>query len=170
MYLNESVGAISTEQIREIVEEHIQKTSRKPVVFVDYLQILKKPDVRMSDKQSADENIIALKQISRDYELPVICISSLSRPSYKARLEMDSMKESGGIEYGSDVVMGLQYKAIEETEKESDLKNIKMEDLRKEYPRNVRIKVMKNREGITGATVDFSYYPRFNYFSEIESK
>ena len=52
--------------------------------------------------------MMELKRLSRDYKLPLIGISSFNRDSYTEAVSMKSFKESGAIEYSSDVLMGLQ--------------------------------------------------------------
>ena len=38
-------------------------------------------------------------------------------------------------------------------------------DLAKQkYPREVELKILKNRQGATGKLIDFNYYPLFNCF------
>src|SRR5699024_5813442 len=84
----------------------------KPVVVIDYLQILQPKDPRASDKQNTDWAVLDLKKISRAYNIPIIGISSFNRDNYKEAVNMASFKESGAIEYSSDVLIGLQLKGI----------------------------------------------------------
>ena len=57
--------------------------------------------------------------MSVKHDTPVIAISSLNRENYKSGISMTAFKESGGIEYSSDVLIGLQFS----TQREVDLKN-----------------------------------------------
>ena len=50
----------------------------------------------------------SLKQLANRLQTPVIAISSLSRACYNETIKMSSFKESGGIEYGADVLLGIQ--------------------------------------------------------------
>ena len=66
VFIHEGVGNISVDEIREKVRTHISLTGNKfPVVFIDYLQILKAADgdERATDKQVVDHNVTALKQL-----------------------------------------------------------------------------------------------------------
>ena len=163
LIIHEGVGDIGAEQIRQTVRKGArlaQKEGRQPpVVLVDYIQILAPHDVRATDKQNMDKAVLELKRISRDYKTPVIAISSLNRANYKTPISMEAFKESGGIEYGSDVVIGLQLKGV--GKKDFDVNEAKQKD-----PREIELVILKNRNGKTGDTIAYEYYPLFNYFTE----
>lgn len=89
-------------------------TGKTPLVIVDYLQIVAPYNERATDKQNMDKAVLELKRISRDFKLPVIAVSSLNRMSYGQRISMEAFKESGAIEYSSDVLIGLQLRGAGE--------------------------------------------------------
>ena len=159
LFIIEGVGDLGTDQVREAVQRHTDATGRAPVVIVDYVQILAPHDVRASDKQATDRNTRELKRISRDFKTPVLAVSSFNRTNYNVPVSMEAFKESGGLEYGSDVLIGLQLAGV--GQKDFDVNKAKSED-----PRNIELVILKNRNGRTGDTVDFQYYPLFNYFRE----
>ncbi|MBR0518573.1 toprim domain-containing protein [bacterium] len=184
IYISEGIGEININNIREQIEEHIKITGNTPFVLIDYLQIIAPLDVRMTDKQIIDRNITELKRISRDFNCVVFGISSFNRESYKEEVNLTSFKESGSIEYGSDVLIGIQYKALEREEKEnpktgdieceSDAQYKKrktkfykdLEDMRHEgkfIP--LQVKILKNRNGKTG-NADIYFKPPYNYFTD----
>lgn len=160
VYISEGVGNIGTEQVRQKVAEHIFYTDRTPVVIIDYLQILAPYNERATDKQNTDKAVMELKRISRDYKTPVIGISSFNRASYKESVTMEAFKESGAIEYSSDVLIGLQLKGAGE-------KNFDPNESKREHPRKIELVILKNRNGCTGVTVNFNFYPPFNFFKEV---
>lgn len=98
----------SVAEVAEVVSAMTTHDGEPPVVFIDYLQLLAAPDERDTDKQATDKNMMALRQMARDLKTPVFVISSLNRSSYSGSISIDSFKESGGIEYGADVLLGLQ--------------------------------------------------------------
>lgn len=156
-------------EIRERVERYITLTGQKPVVFVDYLQILKSSG-RLSDKQEIDKNVTELKRISRDFDIPVIVISSLNRQNYSAPISFESFKESGSIEYTADVIMGLQLagiKELEQTEKNKIANREKVNKMKNENPRHVDLVILKNRNGQAYSSQEFWFYPVNNLFKEI---
>ena len=159
IYIHEGVGNIGVNAIRETIQKHRQYTGQTPVVLVDYVQILAPYDVRATDKQNTDKAVLELKRISRDYKTPVIAISSFNRASYSEKVTLEAFKESGAIEYGSDVLIGLQLKG-------AGSKNFDSTEEKKKDPREVELVILKNRNGRTGDTISYRYYPMFNYFEE----
>lgn len=160
IFISEGVGDIGVDQIRETVEKHIRYTGRTPVVVIDYLQILSPYNDRATDKQNTDKAVLELKRISRDFKTPVLSVSSLNRENYKKKISMEAFKESGAIEYSSDVLIGLQLTGTGEGSFNAD------EAFSKD-PREIELVILKNRNGRTKVTVDFKYYPLFNYFEEV---
>lgn len=164
IYIFEGIGNIGVKEIRERVEERIRESGEKPVVIIDYLQILAPTDVRATDKQNTDKAILELKRISRDNKIPVIAISSLNRESYKKGSEhrgavtLDSFKESGAVEYSCDVLLGWQF--------QNAGKDIDLEEEYTKTPRKMQIVILKNRSGERGRKLDFDYMPMFNYAEE----
>ena len=178
IYIKEGVGNIGVRQIREAVEEHIRVTKNIPVLLVDYLQILAPLEERMTDKQATDRNILELKRLSRDYSIPVIGISSFNRDNYTDPVNMAAFKESGAIEYSSDVLIGLQYFGMDWQPGESEkARNSRIRELMKSLllngkrgkPQEIQIKVLKNRNGSKGETC-IDYIPMFNFFAEKNSE
>lgn len=159
IYISEGVGDIGAEQIRETVKKHILFTGKTPVVIIDYLQILAPYSERATDKQNTDKAVMELKRISRDYKTPVIGISSFNRANYKEAVTMEAFKESGAIEYSSDILVGLQLKGA--GKKDFDANEAKRKD-----PREIELVILKNRNGRTGDSLSFNFYPLFNYFEE----
>lgn len=118
-----------------------------PVVMVDYLQLLRPENERDTDKQTADKNMMGLRQLARDLKTPVVVVSSLNRASYNGSISLDSWKESGGIEYGADVLLGLQpynmKERIEAGEKADDI----IDETKREAVSEMEVKLLKQREG-----------------------
>lgn len=159
IYITEGVGDLGAQQIRETVEKHTRYTGNTPLVIVDYLQILAPYNERATDKQNTDKAVMELKRISRDFKTPVIGISSFNRDNYNNAVSMQAFKESGAIEYSSDVLIGLQLKGAGTNEFDPT-------EAKKKNPREVELVILKNRNGQTGAKVPFEFYPMFNYFVE----
>lgn len=159
IYISEGVGDIGVDQVRQTVEKHISITGKKPVVVIDYLQLLAPHDPRATDKQNTDKAVMELKRITRDFKIPVIAISSFNRQNYSTEVSMESFKESGAIEYSSDVLMGIQAKG-------AGTKNFDVNTAKAKDPREIEVRILKNRNGATGGIIELEYYPRFNYFHE----
>lgn len=161
LFIYEGVGDIGVKEVVEKVERHKRITGNTPVVIIDYLQILAPADIRATDKQNTDKNVLELKRLSRDSNIPVIGISSFNRQSYREAVSEGAFKESGAIEYGSDVLIGLQFEGAEKG-------NIDLTERKREYPRKIELVVLKNRNGKAGEKVPFKFYPMFNLFEEDE--
>ena len=159
----EGVGNIGTAEISETVRKHIKCRGKKPVVLIDYLQLLSPcPGYeRSTDKQIIDKNILELKRISRDYKTPVLVVSSFNRDNYNTQANMKAFKESGAVEYSSDVLIGLQIKGVGD-------KNFNEAAEKSKSPRSVELVILKNREGIVGKGVLFDYFAKYNCFAERE--
>ena len=163
LYIFEGTGNIGAAQIRQSVEDHIAYTGRRPVVVVDYLQIMAPADVRASDKQNTDKAVVELKRIARDKKTPVIAVSSFNRGGYTTPVKMADYKETGGIEYGADCLMGLQFANVGES-------GFDVDAARLADPRRVQLVILKNRHGESGSKVNFEYRARFNSFIEPSPK
>jgi len=159
LWIYEVTDNLTVDNIKSLIEEHKKHTSVCPVVIIDYLQIITSIDHKLTEKQSVDQIVKRLKQISRDFKTPVLAISSLNRESYKSPISMQAFKESGGIEYSADVLFGLQLKGVE-------AKDFDVEIAKSKTPREIELKILKNRRGRTGVSLFFEYYPKFNYFEQ----
>lgn len=179
LYIYEGMGNIGIKQIRDKVEAFKAIKGKAPTVIIDYLQILAPaPDNRfMTDKQNIDFNVMELKRISRDFNTAVIGISSFNRENYTAPVNMASFKESGAIEYSSDVLIGLQYKAMNDLskqEKEVKTKALEIyseiaEKAKNKQPIEIQLKILKNRNGNKG-DIELEFFPMFNKFTEPVNK
>jgi replicative DNA helicase len=164
----------SVSDIAQVAHSIARHDGRPPVVFVDYLQLLAPQSDRDTDKQATDRNVIALRQLSRDLQTPIVCISSLNRSSYTDVISEESFKESGAIEYGSDLLLGLQVHGIER-----QLKNLKgeerdqkarsiVEKVKRKPIRGVELKVMKNRAGMIPDPFPIVFDARYSLMVEGE--
>lgn len=173
----EGIGNVGVEHVKSELESYMAgNNGRAPVVVIDYLQILEPYSEKKTDKQNTDKNVTELKRLSRDYQIPVIGISSFNRENYNSPVSMASFKESGAIEYSSDVLIGLQCEGTDyrDGESENDRKaRIRMiiERVKAEAsagnPVPIELKVLKNRNGRIGR-VKLEFTPMFNYFMEAE--
>lgn len=139
----------------------------KPVVIVDYLQMIKAVKDANTDKEAVTTSINLLKRVAVLNKIPVILISSLNRASYNSgtnttnyTVNMAAFKESGEIEYSSDVLL-----ALEPTQK--IMSNDQLNHFKASPERYVEVTILKNRSGQTGTTSGFKYLPTYNYFENL---
>lgn len=175
IWFHEGIGNIGVEQIREQVDAHIRSTGRKPVVVIDYLQILAPSDPRASDKQNTDKAVLELKRLSRDKGIPVFGISSLNRDNYLNPINNAAFKESGAIEYSSDILIGLQFSGMDYQDGEADKAREKRirELIKRQQDRGnqgdaeeIELKILKFRNGRKGTSLQLHYFPWFNFYRE----
>jgi replicative DNA helicase len=125
------------------------------LVAIDYLQILPldRPDAGRitSPKDRVDLHVSALRRLARQLDSPVIAISAENRAGYRSK-QLDVFKESGGIEYSSDIA------AILTRDRAAT------RDAGGKY-RMVDLNIVKNRNGELGV-VKFKFYPERAEFIE----
>lgn len=149
---------ITVDRIRQTVQTHLEITGYAPVVIVDYLQILAQSDPRADVRSATDYNVTELVNIAKKYRIPVVAISSINRASYKGKMSLGSAKESSGIEYGSDILLALQF------QNQNDKTDL--EEEKKKYPREMEIRILKNRNGSSTGVTGLKYRPKYNHFTE----
>lgn len=176
IFIVEGLGDVTIDRIKNTIAQHVIYRKKTPVVIIDYLQIIAPlpEDKHGTDKQNTDKAVLELKRISRDYDTPVIAISSFNRENYKETVNMTSFKESGAIEYSSDVLIGLQLKGLDQliesigtSNKAAKTLHEEIKKLKDKKPREIELKILKNRNGEPSGTVYFDYYPMYNYYEEV---
>ena len=161
--------------IGDYIRQYVNKNNTKPVVFVDYLQILQPSESakRQSMKENVDNSVVELRRISRELDLTVIVISSVNRTNYLTPIDFESLKESGGIEYTADVIWGLQLKCLSDPVFNDDKKikerRDRIKQAKTENPRRLELSCLKNRYGIANYSCYFEYYPANDLFKECSS-
>lgn len=176
LFIREGLGNVTATTVLEAVEEHKAATGSAPIVIIDYMQIMAPMNDRLTDRQAIDAGIFKLKQVSRDFNIPVFVISSFNRDSYKAnsanqgRVSMTDYKESGSLEYSADVLIGLQFTAAGDSNSPGNNWSPEREKQEKaKDPREITAVILKNRNGKAYAEALFYYYPMFNTFTDAET-
>jgi replicative DNA helicase len=157
--------------IRDYTRDYINNNQVRPVVFVDYLQILQPTEEnRAGIKETVDKAVTELKRMSRELNIPVIVISSVNRANYLTPVDFESLKESGGIEYTADVIYGLQLQCLNDDlfqqEKKLTEKRKKIKEAKATNPRKIELVCLKNRYGIANFSCYFKYTPAYDLFEE----
>lgn len=179
LFIYEGVGDIDAKTIRRVILEHKERQGAFPLVVIDYIQLLAVADNSSAGtKDKIDQAVLELKRISRDYDIPIIGISSINRNNYKQPIDMSAFKESGAVEYTADVLIGLQYHGMdyqgEEGEDEKNtgrgkrIKAIKKKNKKLSkagQPIQIDFKVLKNRNGAKADSV-LNFTAMFNHFEE----
>ena len=154
LYILEAAKQPSVSDVEQAAKYLAATGKSAPVIIIDYLQLLAPQSDRDTDKQAIDKNVMSLRQLARELKTPVVVISSLNRGSYNGGVELDSFKESGAIEYSSDVLIGLQPAGMQAkkdaTADEKKAKKAAEQTIRHHKAhslREVELPILKNRNG-----------------------
>ena len=164
-----SLGFSTFDNIKNKIQEYISRTQVRPVVIVDYLQIIQPSDAtKNTTKDVIDAHVRAFKKLQLNNDLVIILISSLNRANYMTPIDYESFKETGALEYTCDCVWGLQLQVMNEAvmsdKKESvSEKRKKVKEAKEAMPRKLELVCLKNRFGCTYSCY-FDYYPKYNFF------
>ena len=158
--------------IGDYIRQYVRRTGTRPVVFIDYLQILQAADdaKRQTTKETVDTSVTELKRISRELDLTVFIISSVNRANYLTPIDFESLKESGNIEFTADVIWGLQLQCLNDPlfDKKENIKEKRerVKEAKAATPRQIELCCLKNRYGIANYSCYFDYYPANDLFKE----
>jgi replicative DNA helicase len=161
---------ININTIGEKIKNHIAITNNKPLVVIDYLQIIQNQEKGLTDKQVIDRIVASLKRIARDNDITILLISAFNRASYNQESNLASFRDSSTIEYTSDVLISLQHEILDGVLDDKKKKNTNQEQQKDE--RDLTLKVLKNRNGRITDIKDIKFYAKYNYmrFNDTESK
>lgn len=125
-------------QARRIIR---QNEGLQPIIFIDYLQIIKSDNDQDFSAVATSKISRSLKQMAKELNCPVVCLSQLncnveSRGS--KRPLMSDLRDSGSIEQDADIIIFLYRDSYYEEKSKSDLESLELI-------------VAKNRNDPTGA-------------------
>lgn len=155
----------SIDELERIVDRHKRLTGNTPFVVLDYLQYLRPSESQrhLSSTDRARENVARLKAIVAQHRLPMLVLSSLNRIGYNVAVAVESLKDSGDIEFTADVVLGLQ--PIQLGAAEDGNGRAINAATRTQEVRTMRLTCLKHREGKAGEAV-LEYDAAHNAFRE----
>lgn len=152
---------ININTINEKIKNHIAITNNKPLVVIDYLQIIQNKEKGLTDKQVIDKIVTNLKRIARDNDITILLISAFNRASYNQESNLSSFRDSSTIEYTSDVLISLQHEKLDGVLEDTKKVNTNQEQQKDE--RALTLKVLKNRNGRITDVKDITFYAKYNY-------
>lgn len=160
-------GGLTVNQMRAQARNIIQQyPTRKPIIFIDYLQIIASEQYNTNQVFSIGQISWALKQMAKELNCPVVCLSQLNR-SVESRTNkrplMSDLRDSGNIEQDADVII-LLYREdyYEKQEAEGNMDYNKHTEV-------LELIVTKNRNGPTG-TVPVNYSKTTGQIGEFNYK
>lgn len=170
-----------TDYVKKYRQEHGGE-SCKPVVIVDYLQLIAPPaGYKGGIREYTDENIKALKDMQKKNGLFVIMVSNFNRSSNNEPVSYESFKETSMIEYTCDYIWGLQLSILDaenedfytvrgtkggRSERPLDQKRKLVHEAQTGNPKKVEFVSLKNRNGKQAFKAFFNYYPAHDLYTE----
>lgn len=168
---NPSGATAQLDAIIETVEREAEaaKNTGKdaPIICIDYLHLLRGRD-REDGTATIKRAVDYFKTYAIKYNTVSILILAFNRDSNKGgKVTQESGRDSSAIEYSADVLLGLNFRAVE-MNTDPDKAEEKREEARKEGERKghilYRLKVLKNRlQGAIGET-DLKFYGKYGLF------
>lgn len=143
----------------------------KPVIFIDYLQIIQDESNAM-DKQRIDNIMTNLKRIQSEMDVVMFVVSSMNRSGYLNKASFEYFKESGAIEYTADVVWGLHLDILNDLaqptkgQPDDDYRD-KLNKAKADRIRKIELVCLKNRFGVASYNAWFNYEPAYDTFTPI---
>lgn len=165
-----TIPAIRT-RVRRMVRKH-----NLGLLFIDYLQLIYGTSKKSSESrvQEISEITRGLKAIAKEFNIPVMALSQLSRAVEQRedkRPQLSDLRESGSIEQDADVVGFIFRESYYEERKrpsESDVEKFKMWKAKMDELRNrSELIIAKQRNGPIG-TVNLYFDPEFTRFNNLD--
>ncbi|ATZ16704.1 replicative DNA helicase [Entomoplasma freundtii] len=143
----------------------LKRDSKINFCIVDYLQLISTPGSSGENRQNEIANISRqLKRIARDLEVPIICLSQLSRSVEKRedrRPMMSDLRDSGAIEQDADLIMFLYRESYYERKDKLGNQNLEPNPVQE-----TELIISKHRNGSTG-TVKLSFNLEYGKFLDL---
>lgn len=166
---------ITLEAIEERIKKQIAITEEKPVVIVDYLQIIENKERGLTDIQATSKVVKDLKRLARKYKITILVISAFNRGANYTDTDYTSFRDTSTIEYTADVLITMQYSVLdkandvgeERTSNEKLQKKLKqaVEEASRKNPYELTLKILKNRNGIKKNLAYVDFYGKHNYLN-----
>ena len=101
----------SIQNLKNKIKTIIFEQSKLGLIVIDYLQLLKDPTIKTENRtQEISQITRSLKNIAREFNLPIIALSQLSR-NIESRVNqypmLSDLRESGSIEQDADLILFL---------------------------------------------------------------
>lgn len=145
-------SGISAQEIVRSVRRHKKRNGTK-VVVVDYIQLLAKPNPRMTTHEALSESISTLADAAKHDQIAYVVMSQLNREIEKRtdkRPQLADLRESGSLEERSKCVVGVYRGSAYEGKPKKGVDYQVSEPSEEEFKKQVQLLVLKNSNGRTG--------------------
>lgn len=119
-----------------VIRREVRRRKKRGLALavVDYLQLVTPEDRRLPREQQVARMVRQLKETSREYGIPILCLCQLNRMADTDEVpRLSQLRESGAIEQDADVVLFLS-----------------KHEPKKHEAHNAILTIAKNRNGETG--------------------
>lgn len=178
IYIHETEQQPTAECIAAIAERFTEEHGGEPpVIFVDYLQLIKSSDPRSDERRTQTATTYIFKNLSKSIGgkgTTIFAISATARMNYYETDPEGFGKESGGIEYTADATLFMQYApAFEnytasgktEADRWKNKENACKAEGAKE-DREIIVSVIKNRAGRRNQYIKYLFHAKYNTYQE----
>ena len=155
-------------EVKVFNDELEKKGKEKAILFVDYLQYLQGNP--REDSQTLIKRIQReLKKYTIENDSLVILLIANSRDADTEgkKSSISGGRDSSDIEYSSEYNLQLNFTEWERGEREHCTSRT---ELKRQNPRRMTITIHKNRMGMTGEMIDFTFNPVSNTFKEVNQE
>lgn len=153
----------------KVFNDELEKQGKeKAILFVDYLQYLQGNP--REDSQTLIKRIQReLKKYTIENDSLVILLIANSRDADTEgkKSSISGGRDSSDIEYSSEYNLQLNFTEWERGEREHCTSRT---ELKRQNPRRMTITIHKNRMGMTGEMIDFTFNPVSNTFKEVNQE
>jgi replicative DNA helicase len=158
LFVDDTPG-LSLLELRSRIQNLKRRSPELGLVVVDYLQLMTTGLKEESRLQEVSAISRGLKAIAKDFDLPVVALSQLSRAVEQRqdkRPVLSDLRESGSIEQDADIVLFLYREEYYEREKVDPDKQGKAEVI-----------ISKHRNGATDS-FEVNFTGRYTKFTNLE--
>jgi replicative DNA helicase len=146
-------------EMRSTLRENMRKhPDKKHVVYIDYMGKIGTTNKHNNENSRITEISDALKAMQRDFKVPVICLTQLSRANEQRqdkRPVMSDIRDSGSVEQDADVIGFLH--RDDYYDRETENKNI------------MEIDIKKARNGTTGL-MELAFVKEYGLFMNLDRR
>jgi hypothetical protein len=128
---------------------HLHKIGNTGGVFIDYMQLLRKPDWKNSRQEELKQICLDLKDVARETGLPIVLAAQFNRAVVNpARMHPVNIGEAGDIERVANVILGLWNNEKRSLCSEADIEELNGPDRNYNGAKGlVYVDLLKNRGG-----------------------
>lgn len=149
----DDISDLSTQDIRSKIKTIIFEQTEIGLIVIDYLQLMQNLKLKSENRvQELAQITRSLKNIAREFNIPIIALSQLSR-NVESRLDkrpiLSDLRESGSIEQDADLVLMLYrnnyYNSNSTMEEQTDLTELILAKHRNGPIGNINLKFDEKR-------------------------